>query len=743
MTDFVALLSKARSELEERRLEIERLRSSLREFGAERSRAIAVVGCSVRLPGGISTLEGLWEALIAGRVQGAPLTQHRFYEESDFWSRAGEYTGRLSCLEDPWGFDHRFFRMSPREVRQVDPQQRLLLELGWEALENAALPFAAPGLGTGGVFVGLSSDDYQRLGRAGGAAQELDAYAGTGTHRSMAAGRLAAFLGWTGPALQVDTACSSSLVAVHLACQALRNGDIDVALAGGCHLILDPASVVERGALGALAPDGLCKPFEAAANGFGMGEGAAMVALRRYDDAVREGEPIVGVIHGIAVNHNGAGAGITVPNPAAQSEVMRAALRDAGSAPADTVFVEAHGTGTRLGDPIEAGAIEKVYGPRSDPLPIGSLKANFGHLEAAAGIVSMLKALLIQRHGLIPPTPAGGPDSTIIPWGELSMRVPRQSRPLDRRNSSDRVSVSSFGMSGTNCHVVLGPPPAAPVTDSTVGEEPLPFLVSAVDEAALSALCGRLAEALRRGDLDLASVARTLAAGRAGLPYRAGFVATGRDQAVAVLDRLAQGEAPEQARTERVVAGAAPPIVWRAGTCASLAMDASTARRLRDRCAALCVVPKGALTAAPEDLARLDGPDDAVRLLSASLWGNLLATDAAALPAGISQSDEDGRWTLAGLRETSAELSELLGRAAATPAAEALTVDLDLAAIDDGPALRERFALALVSLFCRGAALNWANVAMLAGPRVALPSYPFQRRDHQVTRSALGDRQCC
>ncbi len=417
---------------------------------------VAIIGMACRFPDAASP-EELWDLLLARRVAIREVPPERW--DADAWyaplpARSGKsYTRAGAFLESIDRFDPDFFGISPREAETLDPQQRLALEVSVEALARAGR--AGPGLrgSRTGVFLGISERGWLHRFRRDGEPLYPDAWSGTGAVPSFAAGRIAHALGLSGPTLALDTTCSTSLVAVHLAANALRNGECDTALAGGVSLQLLPDDTASRCALGALSPSGRCHVFDARADGYVRGEGAGMVVLRRRSDAEREGDPILAVIRGSAVNHDGASAGLTVPNGAAQETVLREALSRAGVAPSDVGFLEAHGTGTALGDPVEVRAALAVYGDRAaaPPLHLGALKANLGHLELAAGVASLVKAVLVLRHGLIP----GHPDlETVNPHLALhGATIPTATVPWPE--GTRLAAVSAFGLSGTNAHVLL------------------------------------------------------------------------------------------------------------------------------------------------------------------------------------------------------------------------------------------------------------------------------------------------
>ncbi|MEJ3655548.1 SDR family NAD(P)-dependent oxidoreductase [Actinomycetes bacterium KLBMP 9759] len=419
---------------------------------------IAVVGMACRFPGGGDAPEAFWTLLRDGvdAVREVPADRwdvDRLFD-ADIAAPGRMNTRWGGFLDRVDGFDAAFFGISPREATQMDPQQRLVLELAWEAVENARIaPRSLRGTRTG-VFLGAMWSDYARL--VAGSLTDVDQHTATGQDTSVLAGRVSYALGLEGPSLTVNTACSSSLVAMHLATQSLRRGESTLALVGGVSLVVSPASTVAMSKFGAMAPDGRCKTFDAAANGYVRGEGAGMVVLKPLSRALVDGDHIVCVIRGSAVNNDGFSNGLTAPNPHAQQAVLRAAYANAGVDPARVHFVETHGTGTMLGDPIEANAIGAVLGANRDParpLLLGSVKTNLGHLEAAAGIAGFIKTALAVEHRTIPPNLHFGTPNPHIAWDVLD--VPTESREWPFPQELPVAGVSSFGFSGTNCHVVV------------------------------------------------------------------------------------------------------------------------------------------------------------------------------------------------------------------------------------------------------------------------------------------------
>jgi acyl transferase domain-containing protein/ubiquinone/menaquinone biosynthesis C-methylase UbiE/acyl carrier protein len=425
-----------------------------------RSTPIAIIGLACHYPGGVDTPAAFWQQLVAGFDGIVDLPQKRAVDLGlTTPTNANAYALRGGFLDQVDGFDPAFFGLSPREVVVMDPAHRLLLETAWQALEDACLIPAQLFNQEIGVFVGGGLSGYLPAG-----AEQSNMYAATGNTASTAAGRISYLFGFTGPAMAVDTACSSSLVAVHLACQSLRNHECDAALAGGVNLILDQETTTMFAGGTLLSSDARCKTFDAAANGYVRGEGCGLLVLKRLADAEADGDRIVAVIRGTAVNQDGPSSGLTVPNGPAQERVIRRALADAGVEPAQVSYVEAHGTGTPLGDPIEIGALSAVFQERTTPLYVGSVKTNIGHLEAAAGIAGLMKLVLALYHRQIPPHLHLQTPNPYIDWAAIPVKVPTVltdwSCPTD---AETRIGgVSSFGFSGTNAHVIVEEAPPCP-----------------------------------------------------------------------------------------------------------------------------------------------------------------------------------------------------------------------------------------------------------------------------------------
>ncbi|MCZ4611340.1 SDR family NAD(P)-dependent oxidoreductase, partial [Streptomyces sp. Lzd4kr] len=492
---------------------------------------VAIVGMACRFPGDVASPDDLWRLVTDGVDAIGDVPAERGWEEArrgGFLNRAGD-------------FDADFFGMSPREALATDAQQRLLLEVSWEAVEDAGIdPVTLRGSRTG-VFAGVMYGDYGTLL----ADERYAGLRGAGSAHSVASGRVAYTLGLEGPAVSVDTACSSSLVALHLAAQALRGGECTLALAGGVTVMATPSTYVEFDRQGGLAADGRCKAYSDTADGVGWGEGVGLVVLERLSDARRNGHPVLAVLRGSAVNQDGASNGLTAPNGPAQQRVIRQALAAAGLSPADVDAVEGHGTGTRLGDPIEAQALLATYGQeRAHPLLLGSVKSNIGHTQAAAGVAGVIKTVLALRHGIVPRSLHADTPSTHVDWESGAVLPVRTDTVWPETDRPRRAAVSSFGVSGTNAHLILE---AAPPREGEAEREPaavtpavVPWVLSARTAAALGARAARLAHRD-----DILDVGLTLAAtARTAFPYRAVALATDTGSPVEIARAVAAEPGP-------------------------------------------------------------------------------------------------------------------------------------------------------------------------------------------------------
>lgn len=489
------------------------LRRQVGELQADRSGPVAVIGTACRFPSAVDP-EAYWHLLSEAGDAVTPVPPDRWSVRADpAWQLGG-------FLDEIAGFDAAFFGINPDEALRLDPQQRLLLEVTWEAIERAAISPRSLGESRTGTFVGISESEYLGVLRRAGV--EIEMYEVSGTTSSVAAGRIAYLLGLRGPALAVNTACSSALVAVHLAVQSLRRGECDLALAGGVSLMVsaDASIAFHRG--GALAADGRCKTFDAAADGYVRSEGCGVVVLKRLDDAIADGDPIAAVVHGSAINQDGRTNGLTAPSRAAQREVICAALSDAAVTASDVGYVEGHGTGTPLGDPIELAALDDVFGRRRTPLLVGSAKANVGHLEAAAGMAGLLKAIAVLEHRVVPPNPHFRTPTPHFDWEASSLVVP--SGPDAVELTGDFVGVSSFGFSGTNAHLVVGGAPQTAAASASA--TPHALVLAAHTDGALVATTRRVAAAIDSDGPALGDLCATLARHRPPAAYRLGLVAS-------------------------------------------------------------------------------------------------------------------------------------------------------------------------------------------------------------------------
>ncbi len=748
---------------------IRELEGQLRERPA--AEAIAIVGVGLRFPGGCASPEQFWRLIVDKRsgIQPVPLGRRA---ELDHCGELADLCGGF--LNDVAGFEPEFFRLTPKEARLMDPQHRLLLEVAWEAMEHAGITPARLAQTPTGVFIGITPMDYIKEAMR---QRESGMFALTGGTHNGAAGRLAFTFDWHGPSLAIDAACASSLIAVDLAVKSLRRGECDAALAGGVNLILTPDSQWAAMEAKFLSPDHECYAFDAAANGYVRGEGCGLVLLKRLSDAERDGDGILATIVGSAVNNNGRGSGFSVPSGRAQQDVIRAALRDAGLAAEAVDYVEAHGPGTALGDPIEINALQAVYGAKRGPerpLALGSVKTNVGHLESSAGIASLIKAALALHHQTLPPQRFFDRPNPRIDWAQCAVEVVTSARTWQRGNGPRHAGVSSFGISGSNAHLILAEAAPRAVREQRDNLPGRLLALSANQPAALR----QLAEAYGAipATAPLRDLARTTLMGRTHHKYRIALVGeTWRAALAAYLAGQAHGDLFQgEARPNA-------PLFWYPGASASAdpALDEWRASQARfgaawSRCetivselgasfdANLCAWRRqvaltelwrgwglkpgavagtgiGALVAAWA-AGVLDLKTSARLVL---LWGD--GSDFAALLAAT-QLGNASCPLFDPLRDTAlapGEIADLLARASQEdwprperPLAELIVLDgadqvgapvLGCLA-EDGP-LAAALDRCLAALYAAGHELDWA--ALLKGSQIlSLPTYRFQRRPH-------------
>jgi acyl transferase domain-containing protein/acyl carrier protein len=667
------------------------LRRRVDELEQAQREPIAIVGMGCRIPGGVRDPESFWKLLLEKRNAVTEIPRERIDLEGIFDPEAAHIPGKTyskwaGLLTDAGDFDAEFFGISPREALTADPQQRLLLETSWEALEDAGIDPKSLAGQDAGVFIGISMTEYAQhyqncLGREGLAAHFLQ-----GSALNAANGRLSYFYGLQGPSMAIDTACSSSLVAIDRACRSLKQGETGLAITGGVHLLATPQVLIMGSQWGMLSPRGACRAFDEEADGFVRAEGCGVLILKRLRDAEKDGNRILGLILGSAVNQDGASSGLTVPNGLAQQELVRRALANAGVEPRQVSYVEAHGTGTALGDPIEALALGAIFSdgkPRENPVSLGSVKTNIGHLESAAGVAGLIKVLLALRHRQIPAQLYGENPTHRVPWRDLPMEVATEIRPWEPVEGRRIAGISSFGFSGTNSHAIVeGVEDRRAIETRTRPAEVL--AIAARTPAALRELALRYAVFLGQTDASWGEVCHSAATGRAVFAERLAIVAKDKEEAAAQIGVWLENGASSQIHRSTVRPG----------------------ERLR-----------AALIFGHE----LEGLD--------RLFGDAFAA------AGERAKAWESRWRSWGIdpvlvSDSGSALKAQLERAEVTLAVVTGVAELDLPAVQLTPASDWRdLANAIAALFVRGVRIDWKSWEEDRRHRsVALPTYPFQRQ---------------
>lgn len=513
---------------------VEAMQTKLDEIESAKKEPIAIVGMGCRFPGGADSPEAFWQLLRDGVDAITPVPPERWdidaYYNRDPSVPGKMYTREGGFLEDVDKFDAEFFGISAREAASTDPQQRLLLEVSWEALENAACSPESLADTATGVFMGIYLHDYSKVMSQAGDAADIDAFSAMGNSLSVAAGRLSYILGLKGPSVAIDSSCSSSLVAVHQACQSLRQQECSMALAGGVCLNLAPDTSIALSRTRMLSPDGRCKTFDSSASGFVKGEGCGVVVLKRLSDAAKDGDNILALIRGSAVNHNGSSSSLIAPNGVSQQGVIRQALASGNVKPEEIDYVEVQGTGTSVGESIEVGALTAVYGKARSletPLAIGSVKTNIGHTEAASGIASLIKVVLSLQQQQIPPHLHLKEPNSYIDWENIPMTVPTELTPWKKGTKQRLAGISAFGFSGTNAHVIVEEGISAEPDHNSLKRPLHLFAISAKTEAALIQLAAKYETYLAANpDSAIEDVCFTANSGRSHFSHRLAVIAS-------------------------------------------------------------------------------------------------------------------------------------------------------------------------------------------------------------------------
>jgi len=736
-------------------------------YGSERAMSydIAIIGMSCQFPGADNP-RAYWDLLFQSRSAITEVPPSR-WDVARFYDPDPSVPGKVNTkwggfLAQPGGCDHAFFNLSADEAVYVDPQQRLILELGWEALEDAGIPPDSLKGSRTGVYVGISHNDYERIIYRD--YRRITQYHGTGSYQSVAANRLSYFLNLTGPSVAVDTACASALTAIHMACNTLRAENLPLALVGAVTLHLTPDETIGLTKGRMLSGSGLCKSFDAGADGYVRGEGGGVLVLKRLEDALRDGDRVYGVVKGGAINHNGRSNGLSAPSVSALRAVMEQGLQSAGAMPEEVSFLEAYGSGTLLGDQIELKAIREVYDKSSpEPLWLGCVKANIGHLEPASGMASVIKVLLAMRHGCIPANLHFKGTSTSEDTSISRLHIPTTTTPWQTTSSRRLAAVTARGFGGANAHLLLESPPPEPASVPVTSDGVL-LCLSAREEPALRALLRAYLEVLATPAAALADICYTACAGRNHFGWRAAFV--GRDRE-ALYEQLAAA-----LRQDTVGRRAARPpslALWFGGSVSRGVADALSAhhavfREAFAECQVLAGTAPGAWAnfAAQYALARLLlaigvtptalGGEGSGRLVVGVLSGAVSLEDAVALHADPRCGVVSRPSTLPLLAANGTVLSKQAGYDGAylraeSPSGEALPASHVLLMIGtcvapvgepfhrlfadaNADASYEDLLCALQALYQLGVKINWTHwYAPRKHRKVSLPGYPFQRKE--------------
>jgi|LauGreDrversion4_1035100.scaffolds.fasta_scaffold00100_2 acyl transferase domain-containing protein/short-subunit dehydrogenase/acyl carrier protein len=555
-------------------LALQAARKKIDALEKQQAEPIAIIGMGCRFPGDIGSPEDFWALLNSGKDTITTIPESR-WDSQAYYSPSYDDAGKIITTQGSFfskvqESDPEFFGISPREAKNMDPQQHLLLEVCWESLEHANIVPASLAGSRTGVFIGICNQDYSLLSMSRDKT-EIDAYMTTGMAHSVASGRLSYILGLEGPCVAIDTACSSSLVSVHLACQSLRNLECDLAITGGVNLTLSPETSIDFSRNRMLSPDGKCKAFSSDANGFGRGEGCGLVVLKRLSDVDTEHDRVLALIRGSAVNQDGSSSGLTAPNGPSQQRVIQQALKNANVQAAQIDYIEAHGTGTSLGDPIEIGALAEVFSSTrtsAEPLRIGSVKTNVGHMEGAAGISGLLKVVLALQHKVLPAHLHCAEQNPHIPWNSLPFAITHQRQDWLTKNTTRMAGVSSFGFSGTNSHVILEEAPTSDQANSvpvTLGQRPFQILnISARSAMALNGQVSRFAQQLQHTPAEeLAAFCLAASLHRTHFENRLSIVAESKDALLEKLNAFLTQPPQDLALNKKLnLNGQAPKVAW-------------------------------------------------------------------------------------------------------------------------------------------------------------------------------------